>query len=66
MRILPGIIPWNLIKLKSGFHMVVKIESRSFSSAKIQHFIELKISGVVITRENSIGDLYAVDEYKLL
>jgi hypothetical protein len=55
MRIFPGIIPWNLIKLKSGFH-------RSFSSAEIQHFIELKISGVVITRENSIGDLYAVDK----
>jgi hypothetical protein len=33
--------------------MVVKIQSRSFSSAEIQHFIELKIRGVIITIENT-------------
>ena len=34
-------IEWQVNSIKPGFHMVitvVKIESRSFSSAKIQHF----------------------------
>ena len=40
-----------LNSVKPGFYMVVKIESRSFSSAETQHRLELKIRGVIITRE---------------
>jgi hypothetical protein len=52
--------PRNVIK--PGFHMVVtvvKIESRSFSSAEPKNnILELKIRGVIITRE------YTYDLYK--
>jgi hypothetical protein len=41
---------------------VVKIESRSFSSAELIQLLELKIRGVIITREY----LYVVSRYKLL
>ena len=57
--------------VKRGFHMVVtvvKIESRSFSSAEIQHFRTRKIRGVIITREY-LFDLYmwftGINYYKL-
>jgi hypothetical protein len=43
---------------------VVKIESRSFSSAEIQYF-RTKI-GVVITTIENTHDLYVVYRYKLL
>ena len=49
------------------FHMVVtivKIESRSFTSAEIPNILELKIP-VIMTIENTY-DLYVVYRYKLL